>query len=382
MQSAASRWHRLPQEIVDMVLENLIETYNGDPAYQWTTLRHISRRQMRRIENRFLNCWVPKLVVTLYSGSWIQIDYKYDARASVYENGTVSFETRKDSLPDSITGERLAALWHHYGFENRVAHLRLGEGVMNGGIREGHIVNDTDLVGLKVAEDGTTITFNWKRTMGSLLREEVVMCKIQNDMVRLHVIDSIHILEPPADTSQVSQRIQHLEREKQWPASPVEQRVELIRQLVLDIQMQKRVTVQKHRLLRYDPSGTARLGSLSPESIYLHKQPIPPSAKLSRSRASSTCCSICSRQSGPSIFEVASQEESVVMGLDGWQQLDAEELLSLYGEAFGWGCCRCQGRENDSQWQQKRKNQWMKVGSEGKRERLFGETRVRWDPLG
>lgn len=178
---------------------------------------------------------------------------------------------------------------------------------------------------------------------------------------------------------QVSQRIDKLEKENQWPSSPAEQRVELVKQFALDVQMRKRVTVQKHRLSRFDPKGLTRLGSLSPESAYLHKQPTP-STKLSRSRTS--CCSICSRQSGPSIFEVASQEESVVLGLDGWQQLDADELLSLYGEAFGWGCCRCQGRENDTKWQQKRKNQWIKVGSEGAKEKLFSETSVRWDPLG
>lgn len=144
--------------------------------------------------------------------------------------------------------------------------------------------------------------------------------------------------------------------------------------------MRKRVVVQQHRLGRHDPDGVTRLGSLSPESAYLHKKPTPPTTPSRRTRTS--CCSICSRQSGPSIFEVASQEESVVLALDGWQQLTAEELLDLYGEAFGWGCCRCQGRGGDTEWQQKRKNQWMKVGSGGAREMLFGGPCVRWDPLG
>lgn len=184
---------------------------------------------------------------------------------------------------------------------------------------------------------------------------------------------------------QISQRIQELEKENQWPSSPTEQRVELVKQLALDIQMRKRVAVQQHRLHRHDPKGdsaTARLGSLSPESAYLHKQqPTPTSATTTRTRTTS-CCSICSRQSGPSIFEVASQEESPVLALDGWQELDAEELLGLYGEAFGWSCCRCQGKEDNAAWQQKRKNQWMKVGSGGAMEKLFGEVSVRWDPLG
>lgn len=186
MGSTTSYWHRLPQELVDMVLENLIQSYDHDPAYQWTTMRHISGRQMRRIERRFLSYWVPKLAVTLYSGSWIQVDYKYDPEtqtAACDENGTVHFKTPEGSLPDSVTRDRLATLWHHYGFENRVAHLRLGEGVLNGGIREGHIVNDTELVGLQVGEDGNTISFNWRQTMDSLLREEVMMRKVQDTMV-------------------------------------------------------------------------------------------------------------------------------------------------------------------------------------------------------
>ncbi len=170
-----------------MVLENLIEAYNDDPAYQWTTLRHLSSRQMRQIERHFLRHWVPKLTVTLYSGSWIQIDYKYDAEASACNNGKVRFGTVRDSLSDHISPERLATLWRHYSFENRVAHLRLGEGVLNRGIREGHIVNDTDLVGLEVGEDGTTISFDWRQTMDALLREETMMRKVQEDMVRDHI---------------------------------------------------------------------------------------------------------------------------------------------------------------------------------------------------
>ncbi|RYO88861.1 hypothetical protein DL763_005824 [Monosporascus cannonballus] len=349
------------RELVDMVLENLVDEYNSDPVYQWTTLRHISARQKCRIEKHFLEYWVPKLTVTLYSGAWVQIDYKSDAKASSSdcEDGIVHFQAPQDNLSDHVDQERLTTLWHHYGFENRVAHLRLGEGVLNGGVREGHIVNDTELGGVKVGEGGMTISFDWKQTMDALLREEMLMRKFQNEMI--------------------SQRIQELAKANQWPSSPAEQRVELVKQLVLDIQMRKRVEVQKHRLDRHDPNGSARLGSLSRESAYLHKQPSPPSTP---SGARTACCSICSRQSGPSIFEVASQEESVVLALDGWQQLHADELLGLYGEAFGWGCCRCQGKEGDLEWQQKRKNQWMKVGSGTAKEKLFSQTCVRWDPLG
>ncbi|RYP05516.1 hypothetical protein DL764_003776 [Monosporascus ibericus] len=348
-------------ELVDIILENLVDEYNSDPVYQWTTLRHISARQKRRIEKHFLEYWVPKLTITLYLGSWVQVDYKSAAKASNSdcEDGIVHFQAPEGDLSDHFSQERLATLWQHYGFENRVAHLRLGEGVLNGGIREGHIVNDTELVGLKVGEDSNTISFDWKQTMDALLREEMLMRKFQSEMM--------------------SQRIQKLAKANQWPSSPAEQRVELVKQLVLDIQMRKRVEVQKHRLDHHDPNGSARLGSLSEESAYLHKQPTPPSTP---SGVRTACCSICSRQSGPSIFEVASQEESVVLALDGWQQLDADELLGLYGEAFGWGCCRCQRKEGDLDWQRKRKNQWMKVGSGTAKEKLFNQTCVRWDPLG
>ena len=146
--------------------------------------------------------------------------------------------------------------------------------------------------------------------------------------------------------------------------------------------MRKRVTVQKHRLAKHDRSGSTRLGSFSRESAHLHKQALPslltaPPAIIRRS-----CCDICSRQSGPSIFEVVSQEESPVLALEGWQLLDGEELLNLYGEAFGWKCCQCQRRESDVAWQQGRKSQWMKGRYGTAREALFGGPCARWDPLG
>lgn len=164
---------------------------------------------------------------------------------------------------------------------------------------------------------------------------------------------------PPLIAAQVTGRKAKLAADHRWPPFERIRRVVLIKHFVLDIQMAKRVAVQKHRLRRYDPSGKAKLGSLTHESQHLHKQHLPaPPPALETHRA---CCVICSRRTGPSIFEVVACEESVVLGLDGWQQLTRDELLDLYAEAYGWNCYRCLGQENNVEWQRTSKNDWLTV---------------------
>ncbi|KAI6089911.1 hypothetical protein F4821DRAFT_44443 [Hypoxylon rubiginosum] len=359
MALAAELWKKLPLELVERIIDLLVDDHDQDPAYQWTTLRHTSRRQMRRIERHFLRHWVPQLTITLYSGPRCQIDYRLSdhAGADGFETGRARFQTpgASDSDTHTLSNEDIKSLWGQYGFENRVAHLRLGEGVLNKGMTGGYIVNDTDIVGLEVENDGLDIVFDWRRTLDALLREEVMMRKLQTQMT--------------------SDRRAKLAAESRWPPFPRIQRIVLVKQFVLDVQMAKRVAVQRHRLKRHDPSGQAKLASLTHESRHLHKQPLPPSPPTSQPNRA--CCIICSRRTGPSIFEVVSCEESVVLSLEGWEQLSKEELLDLYAEAYGWNCYRSLGQDTNFEWQKTSKNDWLTVCSSSA-EKLYSVRR--WNP--
>ncbi|KAI0108482.1 hypothetical protein F4814DRAFT_59693 [Daldinia grandis] len=353
----ADLWERLPLELIERILDLLVDDYDQDPAYQWATLRHTARREMRRIERHFLRYWVPKLTITLYSGPRCQIDYKLSNHTSEggFETSRVRFQTSGASLSNSLNKREIHVLWSKYSFENRVAHLRLGEGILNKGMTGGHIVNDTDIADLKVENDGLDIIFNWRKTLDALLREEVMMRRLQAEMT----LD----------------KKMKLAAEHRWPPFPRIQRLALVKHFVLDIQMAKRVAVQQHRLKHYDASNEIKLGSLTHESQYLHKQSLPPLPLVTKSRR--PCCVICSRQTGPSIFEVVSCEESVVLSLDGWEKLGKEELLDLYAEAYGWNCYRSLGQENNIEWQQISKNDWLTVCASGA-EKLHSVRR--WNP--
>lgn len=354
----AEVWKKLPLELIERILDLLVEDYDQDPAYQWTTLRHAARLQMRSIERHFFRQWIPKLTITLYLGPRCQIDYRLsnhgDDQQSI-ETGRARFQAPVADLSDSPNEENIRALWDQYSFENRVAHLRLGEGVLSQGMTGGYIVNDTDIVDLEVESDGLGIVFDWRRTLDALLREEMMMRKFQTEMV----LD----------------RKTKLAAESRWPPFARIQRIMLVKQFVLDIQMAKRVAVQQHRLKRHDPFGQTKLGSLTHESRHLHKQPLPPLPPTSQPNRA--CCIICSRRTGPSIFEVVSCEESVVLSLDGWQQLEKGELLDLYAEAYGWNCYRSMGQEKNFEWQKTSKNDWLAVCSTSA-EKLYSIRR--WNP--
>lgn len=188
MALVAELWKKLPLELVERIIDLLVDDHDQDPAYQWTTLRQTSRRQMRRIERHFLRHWVPQLTITLYSGPRCQIDYRLSNHTSEdsFESGRARFQTLGAGVSDTHTlnNEDIRSLWGQYSFENRVAHLRLGEGVLNQGMTGGYIVNDTDIVGLEVESDGLDIVFDWRGTLNALLREEAMMRKLQTQMVR------------------------------------------------------------------------------------------------------------------------------------------------------------------------------------------------------
>ncbi|OTB07043.1 hypothetical protein M426DRAFT_93206 [Hypoxylon sp. CI-4A] len=200
----ADLWEKLPLELVERILDLLVDDHHHDPAYQWTTLRHTARRQMRRIERHFLRHWVPRLTVTLYSGPRCQIDYRLSSRAGedgLEDDTRVRFQTLGAAAGGLSSNSLLnkgdiRSLWDQYGFENRVAHLRLGEGVLSGGMTGGYIVNDTEIVDLTVQDDGLAIFFDWRRTLDALLREEVMMRRIQTEMVCAACLYSYNLSSP------------------------------------------------------------------------------------------------------------------------------------------------------------------------------------------
>src|SRR5438067_273177 len=137
--------------------------------------------------------------------------------------------------------------------------------------------------------------------------------------------------------------------------------------------MSRRVAVRKHRVRRRDPSGRTQ-PTFNEASKYLHGQPHTQSEHRPRG-----ACFCCSRKAGPDIFEVISQEESMVPMHPKWNSGDDETLLDLYAEEFGWQCCRIQCKNEDAEYQQVRKGQW-KEGTGDIRKRLT--TSQRWDILG
>jgi hypothetical protein len=93
-------------------------------------------------------------------------------------------------------------------------------------------------------------------------------------------------------------------------------------------------------------------------------------------------CFCCSRLSGPDIFEIVQQEESMVLALPGWQNLNNEDLLDLYAEEFGWACCIVHGKRDNTTLQQQRKAGWKGSADNAERVTRLLKSQDRYDPLG
>ena len=63
-----------------------------------------------------------------------------------------------------------------------------------------------------------------------------------------------------------------------------------------------------------------------------------------------------------------------MLALDGWQQLDDEELWDLYSEAFGWRHCLEQNQETNVALQKNIKNSHKEIEFFTAREALFGSS--------
>ena len=72
-------WRALPGDITEHILSLLVAAhFHTDPAYTWTSLRHLSAHQKRAIEHRFARVWLPRLGITLYAGVRHRVEYALD----------------------------------------------------------------------------------------------------------------------------------------------------------------------------------------------------------------------------------------------------------------------------------------------------------------
>jgi len=147
----------------------------------------------------------------------------------------------------------------------------------------------------------------------------------------------------------------------------------------MEVQMARRVAVLKHRIQRADPHD--KLGfHFRRSSKFLHRQPVPEPSEEEAAMAG--CCSICSRSSGPDIFEVVSQEETMVPCMPIFQdwlrgKVSNMMVLDLLAEEFGWNCCRCFSKPNNLKWQIARRDYFR-----GTRKDFINYGEVMSEPIG
>ncbi|KAK3378754.1 hypothetical protein B0T24DRAFT_609873 [Lasiosphaeria ovina] len=248
---------RLSSELVDMILSALVASFDHDPVHQWAELRRLSRHQRLVIERRFRAVWLPSTKITLYLGAWHRIDYVFShVEAEVESPGSGSdgpdLDTAAASEPDRcntvvfradqttaqddqynpnpFTPAALAKLWHFHGHPYPVAAIRVGLGVMNGGLDGGFILSVANLDGLKVgSDDGSEIRFRFRSTFTRLMRERSWLNEITSSMIA-----DRPSLQVDLDTMDPS---------------------DLLKELVMHIQIPRYVELAKRIALWRDPTG-------------------------------------------------------------------------------------------------------------------------------
>jgi hypothetical protein len=274
--------------------------------------------------------------------------------------------------------------------------VRLGEGYLNGGFRGGYILNDTDLPGRQILERG--IRFPWKDAMNELLREEMYMRKVGDEMVCPPVIDETG--------SAVLTMSQFAEACREWCATRPDkpQLVPLYIEAKLwrcHVQSARRVAALKHRAAKSQTSTLPIKLKFSATSMRLHKQePDPESLAAVKSW---NCCGRCSRTQEPDIFEVAVVEESVVPRLgifqdwlaqverersgyyyqmnQGNRDISLNTILNLYRDEFAWTC----QLDDNEEWSEEEQKEEFDVArrrsnrfTSGTPSLFQGDDRVRW----
>ncbi|KAK4150462.1 hypothetical protein C8A00DRAFT_36927 [Chaetomidium leptoderma] len=339
-------WRELPGDLAEQILSQLVAThFHRDPAYTWACLRHLSAHQKHVIEYRFAQFWLPKLSITLYSGVRHKFEYALDKTPNPDDSDRATFSIERqihhpllglsqDSVPGALTEKCLRDAWDQYDpatFRNIT--VRLGEGYLSGGCRGGYLVNDTDIPGLQFLP-GRKIRFCWKEAMNGLLREELYMRKVGDEMFAeaCNRWCAQNLQAPPATAGNGP------------PVPPLHIQVRFWR---CDIQSARRVAVFKHRVAKSKESARAVQLRFAVHSVNLHKQELYLDSVIRNNW-------LALRTQAPDIFEVASVEESVVPRFDVFQRwLDqgrqeyegdgdgdvrAETILDLYRDEYAWSC--------------------------------------------
>ncbi|KAF1979105.1 hypothetical protein BU23DRAFT_148135 [Bimuria novae-zelandiae CBS 107.79] len=316
----------LPAELVEEILTALVDSYNDDPAYQWNQLRNLSSFQRQCIEKHFENFWLPKLIISAFSGIWFSWEYTLDSTDALLSEGIATYRHILD--PSNSMNHLLQEKWEYPS--GPAVFLRFGEGFLKRGLRGGYIVDDLEPTGLEVSNEGLTMRFNWRRTLDALFREEMLLRNHREAMLQSAEQDFAQLHDMQND--------------------PEAKNKYLLKRLCQDIQMASRVAVLRHRHAQADPSGqSVPIFSRFCRRFHLQEPNDP------RDSISISCGDRCTP---PSIFEIVQQEESMVLCLPGWHNMSNQMLYDLYAEEFGWACCIVQGRRDDEDFQKERRRVW------------------------
>ncbi|KAJ4348009.1 uncharacterized protein N0V89_009381 [Didymosphaeria variabile] len=345
----------LPAEIKEEILTALVESCGDeDPAYVWTQLRNLSHFQRRRIENRFESFWLPKLSITVYHGVWYSFDYAYVGPHASLTEGIATYKQvpGRDGAFSKETEDLLkASTYERLNAPNPELILRFGEGFGDTGeLRGGYIINDSELPGLEASEDGLVLRFDWRAALDALFREEMLLRKFRDEMMDAAMRDSRQLPSVRDD--------------------PRAQNRYLIKCLSLEIQMASRAAVRRHRRARADLNGPyVPMFKLASQRLHCQKPDEPTPATLEN------------RVSDPDIFEIVQSEESVVLCLPEWRELNNNALLELYAEEFGWSSCKWHDRRDDVDYQQERASFWKSKDQNEVLDLNRLRNRRRYDPM-
>jgi hypothetical protein len=402
-------WGGLPGDLAEQILSQLVAVhFHADPAYTWVCLRQLSAHQKRVIEYRFGQFWLPKLSITLYTGARHKFEYAMDLGTWTPLSDTATFAIQRqvhnpllgisqDSMPGQVMRQHLKEAWARCDSEPaRNITVRLGEGYLNGGCRGGYILNDTDVPGRQILERGG-IRFPWKDAMNELLREEMYMRKVGDEMVCLAVVvktgSAVLTISQFADAcSEWCAKSPH-----KLPFTPIFIQTKLWR---CHVQSARRVAALKHRAAKSQTSALPIKLKFAATSVRLHKQ--KPDHESLAAVKSWSCCGRCSRTQEPDIFEVVMVEESVVPRLEVFQRwlaqtkreesggsdkmrvrdegVSVDTILGLYRHEFAW-TCQFDGDRQGSEEEQEEEFEFVRRGfgsfANGQ-SLLLGDDRVRW----
>jgi hypothetical protein len=197
----------LPPEILDEIIYFATIT---DPALQWTHIRHISSRYKTLVEAHFQRYWLKSFLISAHHGDpeedvQNQFDYEYDEMVNLgpdqapWAPELVRF---KLDVPKLLRNDKRVSVRHSLPMlplvlaayesgedvradKERCIHVRFGLGcrLLNCGYPGGHFVNDTELPKFEYAEDALSFTFNWRAAFTELLREEIMMREVQEELL-------------------------------------------------------------------------------------------------------------------------------------------------------------------------------------------------------